>query len=47
MGSYSYKTIPVYWNNVDGRFETFYKSYDASISSYILSSISSFTPFNI
>lgn len=42
MGSYSYKTVPIYWNNVDGRFETFHKSYDSSISSYVLSTISSF-----
>ena len=42
MSSYSYKTVPIYWNNVDGRLETFYKSYDSSISSYVLTSISSF-----
>ena len=37
-----FRPIPIYWNNVDGRLETFYKSYQSDMSNFALISINSF-----
>lgn len=42
MLNFRYRTIPVYWNSIDGRLETFYKSFESNLTNYVLSSISSF-----
>jgi|APSaa5957512493_1039668.scaffolds.fasta_scaffold41788_2 hypothetical protein len=42
MGVESYRPVPIYWNTVDGRLETFYKAYQVDMSSSVQISISSF-----
>ena len=37
-----FRPIPIYWNNVDGRLETFYKSYQTDMSCSVLVSVDSF-----
>ena len=35
-------SIPIFWNNIDGRFETFYKSFELDNKHYVFASINSF-----
>ena len=42
MSGDSQRAITIYWNSIDGRFETFYKNYALNMGSYCVVSMDSF-----